>query len=151
MKRCFILLVLAPVPAWAMTGRTVLEGPAVPVLETVGRDFPRYDLTELCKIAMPGTDFRAEVARETCAAQQARLAGLASWTWDMLPAQARHACIERADAARGRRYYVLYACVKAARFRIDRTETIGRVAERIARQNRKVPAPFEPQKVGSIQ
>lgn len=148
MKSLALILVMAPVPAWAVQGASVFNGPAVPIVETVGADFPRYDLVELCRQAMPGTGNAADSARQACQAQQGRLAGLASQVWDAIPAEARSDCLKRAESANGKRYFVLYSCVRAANFRVQRQDAIDRISETIAKQTGKVPV--DKQAVGSI-
>jgi hypothetical protein len=148
MKIFALLLVFAPVQAWAVEGATVFNGPDVPIVETVEQDFPRYDLGDLCKSAMPGTDALAQSAQTTCKSQQGRLAGLASEIWQDLPPSARRDCVKRADSANGKRYFVLYSCVKAANFKVQRRDAINGIAEKIARQTGKVAV--DSQTVGSI-
>jgi hypothetical protein len=148
MKKFLLLLVCAPVQALAVEGATVFNGPNVPIAETVGQDFPRYDLSALCKSAMPGTDASAQSARSLCELQQGRLAGLASELWHDLPAAARSDCIKRAENANGKRYFVLYSCVNAANFKVQRQEIISDIQDKIARQSGKVAVDSRP--VGSI-
>lgn len=148
LKKCVLFLVALPVPAWAVEGATIFNGPDVPIVESVARDFPRYDLGELCRLAMPGTDLSAEAAQATCKVEQGRLAGIASQNWNMLSPVARLDCLRRADKANGKRYAVLYSCVKAASFRVYHRDSMNRIAERIARQNGRVPV--DSQAVGSI-
>jgi hypothetical protein len=133
------LLVIMPFRAWAVEGSTVLEGPDVPILETVADDFPRYDLDGLCRTAIAGTGPAAEAARTACMTQQGRLAGLASHAWNQLPPTAREGCVARAERASSKRYSVVYSCVNAARFRVSRKDAMESVAARIARQNGKLP------------
>ncbi len=148
MKIALVLLACMPARAWAVEGATVFNGPDVAILESVARDFPRYDLGALCREAMPGTGLSAEAARATCKTQQGRLAGLVSNAWNQLPPAARQGCVGRADRASGNRYSVLYSCVNAVSFRVRRKDTIDRVAEKIARQNGK--RPDDTRQVGSI-
>lgn len=126
-------------PAWAVDGWTVLDGPDVSIHESVGNDFPRHDLGELCRRALPGTTASAITAQSACKAQQGRLAGLASHAWNFLPPLARRDCLERASNANGYVYSVVYACVNAATFTMRSREKVARIAEVIARQNGKVP------------
>lgn len=148
MKACVLLLIFVPVQAWAIDGWTVFNGPDVPILETVEQDFPRHDLGELCRRALPGTSTATSSARTACKARQGRLAGLVSNGWNFLPPAARQECLKRADNANGYSYSVLYECVNAAAFKVQRRVKIGQIAEMIARQNGK--ARVDPQTVGSI-
>lgn len=148
MRRFALVLVLAPVQAAAVEGYTVLNGPEIPILESVAPDFPRYDLTELCKTAWPANSPSTESARTTCKQRQSRLAGLTSKVWNDIPPAARVACVKRSDAAKGSRYFVLYACANAASYRVQSKEAIDRVEAIIARQTGK--SPVDRETVGSI-
>lgn len=138
MRHIALFLAFLPAPAWAIDGWTIFNGPAVPILESVEQDFPRHDLGELCRRTLPETTASTRSAQTACKAQQGRLAGLASQTWNLLPPGARRECVDRAEGANGYVYSVLYACVNAAAFSMNSREKMGQIAELIARQNGKV-------------
>lgn len=148
MKRIALLLLFAPTQAGAVEGHTIFNGPDVPIAESAGETFPRYDLVTLCKKAWPGEKPTTQAARSACESRQNRLAGITSYSWNEIPAPAKARCVKRADAAGSQPYYVLFTCVNAAKFTAERQDTARAIAELIRKQN-GLP-PLDNLSVGSI-
>jgi hypothetical protein len=148
-KKIAILLLLVPTQAGAVEGYTVFNGPDVPIAEAAGDTFPRYDLTMLCRRAWPGDAKTTQAARTACETRQSRLAGLASHGWNKLPAQAKARCAKRADTSGSQPYTVLFSCVNAANFIVERQDTAREIANLIRKQN-GLP-PVDDLSVGSIE
>lgn len=135
MKYLAFLLMLAPAQAWAVDGYTILKGPEVPIIETVGQGFPRYDMAASCKTAWPGDKPTTQAARSVCQTRQNRIAGLTSQSWNDVPAAARLRCVQRADEAGSAAYSVLFHCVHAALYTARTQETKKDIANLIRKQN----------------